>query len=80
MLSAQHADADGKVWTNNQDTHLVYRLDIASGKYEDLGQAVDKNGTHINGYGMPTDLPERRLSAQFRRRHASAASTPRPRK
>jgi virginiamycin B lyase len=55
MLSAQHADADGKVWTNNQDTHLVYRFDIATGQYEDLGQAVDKEGTHINGYGMPTD-------------------------
>jgi len=55
MLSAQHSDVDGKVWTNNQDTHLVYRFDTATGKYEDLGQAVDKNGTHINGYGMPTD-------------------------
>ena len=55
MVSPQHDDADGKVWTNNQDTHLVYRVDVASGKYEDLGQAVDKNGTHINAYGMPTD-------------------------
>jgi streptogramin lyase len=56
MVSPQHSDVDGKVWTNNQDTHLTYRLDLASGKYEDLGQAVDKNGTHINAYGMPTDL------------------------
>jgi streptogramin lyase len=55
MLSAQHDDVDGKVWTNNQDSHLVYRFDINSGQYEDLGQAVDKNGTHIAGYGMPTD-------------------------
>ncbi len=55
MVSPQHDDVDGKVWTNNQDTHLVYRLDVATGKYEDLGQAVDKNGTHINAYGMPTD-------------------------
>jgi streptogramin lyase len=56
MVSPQHSDVDGKVWTNNQDTHLTYRLDLASGKYEDLGQAVDKSGTHINAYGMPTDL------------------------
>ena len=56
MVSAEHSDVDGKVWTNNQDTHLVYRFDIVSGKYEDLGQAIDKTGTHINGYGMPTDL------------------------
>ena len=27
MVSPQHDDVDGKVWTNNQDTHLVYRLD-----------------------------------------------------
>jgi virginiamycin B lyase len=56
MVSPQHDDVDGKVWTNNQDTHLVYRLDVATGQYEDLGQAVDKNGTHISAYGMPTDL------------------------
>ena len=68
MLSAQHSDVDGKVWTNNQDTHLVYRFDTVSGKYEDLGQAIDKNGTHINGYGMPTDRAQQRLSAQLRRR------------
>jgi virginiamycin B lyase len=55
MVSPQHDNVDGKVWTNNQDTHLVYRLDVATGKYEDLGQAVDKSGTHINAYGMPTD-------------------------
>jgi streptogramin lyase len=55
MLSASNSDVDGKIWTNNQDTHLVYRFDSNTGKYEDLGQAVDKNGTHINGYGMPTD-------------------------
>jgi virginiamycin B lyase len=56
MLSAEHDDVDGKIWTNNQDTHLVYRFDTVSGKYEDLGQATDKEGTHINGYGMPTDV------------------------
>jgi virginiamycin B lyase len=56
MVSPSHDDVDGKVWTNNQDSHVHYRLDLASGKYEDLGAAVDKNGTHINAYGMPTDL------------------------
>src|SRR5580704_5527039 len=65
MLSAQHADVDGKIWTNNQDTHLVYRFDTVSGKYEDLGQAVDKNGTHINGYGMPTDAQNSAYQLNF---------------
>jgi virginiamycin B lyase len=56
MVSPSHDDVDGKVWTNNQDSHVHYRLDIATGTYEDLGPAADKNGTHINAYGMPTDL------------------------
>jgi len=56
MVSPAHDDVDGKVWTNNQDSHVHYRLDVVSGKYDDLGSAVDKNGTHINAYGMPTDL------------------------
>jgi virginiamycin B lyase len=55
MVSPQHDDVDGKVWTNNQDTHRVYRLDLASGKFEDLGQSIDKNGVQISAYGMPTD-------------------------
>ena len=56
MVSPSHSDVDGKVWTNNQDTHVHYRLDVATGKYEDLGKAVDRAGIHINAYGMPTDL------------------------
>jgi virginiamycin B lyase len=56
MVSPSHDDVDGKVWTNNQDSHVHYRLDTASGQYQDLGPAADKNGTHINAYGMPTDL------------------------
>jgi virginiamycin B lyase len=56
MVSPQHDDVDGKVWTNNQDTHLMYRLDLASGKFEDLGQSIDKNGVQISAYGIPTDL------------------------
>jgi virginiamycin B lyase len=56
MVSPQHDDVDGKVWTNNQDTHVHYRLDLVTGQYEDLGGAVDKAGTRINAYGMPTDL------------------------
>jgi streptogramin lyase len=65
MLSAQHSNVDGKVWTNNQDSHLVYRFDTVSGKYEDLGQATDKNGTHINGYGMPTDAQNSAYQLNF---------------
>jgi len=65
MVSPQHSDVDGKVWTNNQDTHLVYRLDVATGQYEDLGQSADKNGTHINAYGMPTDVHNNAYQLNF---------------
>ena len=27
MVSPQHSDVDGKVWTNNQEDHFTYRLD-----------------------------------------------------
>jgi virginiamycin B lyase len=56
MVTPSHDDVDNKVYTNNQDTHLVYRLDLASGQYEDLGQSKDKNGVAVPAYGMPTDL------------------------
>jgi streptogramin lyase len=55
MVSPQNSHVDGKVWTNNQETHSVYRLDVATGTYENKGVATDANGKHISGYGMPTD-------------------------
>ena len=41
--------------SNNQEMHGVYRLDVKSGQYEDLGQSKDLRGKQISGYGMPTD-------------------------
>jgi streptogramin lyase len=55
MVSPQHSDVDGKVWTNNQEMHAHYRLDVATGKYENMGEAKDARGTKIDAYGMPTD-------------------------
>ena len=31
MVSPQHSDVDGKVWSNNQEDHYGYRLDVATG-------------------------------------------------
>src|SRR5215471_2561550 len=56
MVSPQHADVDGKVWSNNQDVHTMYRLDVKPGRYEDLGPSKDPRGKQISAYGMPTDL------------------------
>jgi streptogramin lyase len=55
MVSPQHSDVDGKVWTNNQEDHYSYRLDLASGQFENVGQAKDPSGKQIRAYGMPTD-------------------------
>ncbi len=55
MISPQNSHVDGKVWTNNQETHSVYRFDTATGTFENKGVATDPSGKHISGYGMPTD-------------------------
>jgi streptogramin lyase len=55
MVTATNSHVDGKVWAVNNDTHNLYKLDIATGQYEDVGVATDAKGEHISGYGMPTD-------------------------
>ncbi len=56
MVSPTNSHVDGKVWTNNQDTHAIYRLDVATGQYENLGefQIPGANRT-ISAYGIPSD-------------------------
>jgi streptogramin lyase len=55
MVSPNSADVDGKVWTNNQESHASYRIDVATGKYEDMGISKDASGKQVSGYGMPVD-------------------------
>jgi streptogramin lyase len=55
MVSPQHSDIDGKVWTNNQEDHSSYRLDVKTGQFENMGQNKDPSGKQISAYGMPTD-------------------------
>jgi virginiamycin B lyase len=65
MVSPQHADVDGKVLSNNQEMHGVYRLDVKSGQYEDLGQSKDLGGKQISAYGMPTDQQNNVYQLEF---------------
>jgi virginiamycin B lyase len=65
MVSPQHADIDGKVLTNNQEMHGVYRLDVKSGQFEDLGQSRDLSGKQISAYGMPTDQQNNVYQLEF---------------
>jgi streptogramin lyase len=55
MCTATNSHVDGKVWVVNNDTHNLYKLDVATGQYQDMGVASDATGSHISGYGMPTD-------------------------
>jgi len=65
MVSPQHADVDGKVLSNNQEMHGVYRLDVKTGQYEDLGQSKDLAGKQIPAYGMPTDQQNNVYQLEF---------------
>ena len=56
MVSPSNSHVDGKVWTNNQDTHAIYRLDIATGQYENLGEfKIPGENRSLNAYGIPSD-------------------------
>jgi streptogramin lyase len=65
MVSPMHSNADGKVWTNNQEDNLNYRLDVATGKFENLGQAKTPGGKQIRAYGMPTDRQNNLYQLEF---------------
>jgi virginiamycin B lyase len=57
MVSASSSHVDGKVWTNNQDDHSIFRLDLATGKFENLGAfAIPGENRTISAYGIPADL------------------------
>jgi streptogramin lyase len=56
MVSPSNSHVDGKVWTNNQDTHSIYRVDVATGQYENLGEfKIPGQDRTINAYGIPSD-------------------------
>jgi virginiamycin B lyase len=65
MVSPMHSNVDGKVWTNNQEDHLNYRLDLASGTFENLGPAKTPAGKQIRAYGMPTDQQNNLYQLEF---------------
>ena len=65
MVSPQHSDVDGYVWTNDQQNHALLRLDPKTGTYDHMGETKDANGKPIPGYGMPTDLKNRPFLLEF---------------
>jgi virginiamycin B lyase len=69
MVSPQNSDVDGKVWTNNQESHSSYRLDVKTAKFENMGEATDASGKKIAGYGMPTDKENNLYLLEFSNTH-----------
>jgi virginiamycin B lyase len=65
MVSPMYSNVDGKVWTNNQEDNLNYRLDLATGKFENPGQAKTPGGKQIRAYGMPTDHQNNLYQLEF---------------
>jgi streptogramin lyase len=65
MVSPNYSHVDNKVWTNNQSTREQYRLDLATGKYENMKVAVDPRGKRISGYGMPVDKDNNVFMLEF---------------
>lgn len=55
-LAVGNAHVDGKVWIKNSDGTKIYRLDLATGKMEDLGAPKDPaTGNRIGTYGLHSD-------------------------
>ena len=55
MVTPTRMNVDGKVWMTDTENGHVYRLDIKTGQWENLGEATDAGGKKIRGYGLPAD-------------------------
>ena len=53
MVTPTHMYVDDKVWLSDNATRNHYRLDLKTGKWENLGPA--RGAREISGYGNPTD-------------------------
>jgi virginiamycin B lyase len=58
MVMPGQSQVDGKVWTNDVNTHAILRLDLATGAYEKIdpfeGMPIGANREH-SPYGMTAD-------------------------
>jgi streptogramin lyase len=54
-ITPTNMHVDGKVWMKDSETRNHYRLDIKTGKWENVGPPNDANGKSVNGYGIPSD-------------------------
>ena len=55
-LAVRATHVDGKVWMKNSDETNIYRMDLATGEFEDLGVQFDATtGRKLGVYGIHSD-------------------------
>ncbi len=55
-LAVRASHVDGKVWMKNSDETNIYRMDLATGEFEDLGVQFDPTtGRKLGVYGIHSD-------------------------
>jgi virginiamycin B lyase len=70
MVSPQHSDVDGKVWTQNNGFAGIHRLDLASGAIETFEPFRDApKGEPYNIYDVIPDSKNNVYFTDFRHRH-----------
>ncbi len=69
MIAPYSANVDGTVYTNNQARHEIYRVDLKTGAYTNLGKMLDAKGTLIDAYGMPADHDNNLYLLEFQGTH-----------
>jgi virginiamycin B lyase len=69
MIAPYSAQVDGTVYTNNQARHEIYRVDLKTGEYTNLGAMRDAKGTLIDAYGMPADHDNNLYLLEFQGTH-----------
>ena len=56
-IAIQGTQVDGKVWIKQSEGNNIYRLDVPSNTFENLGSFKDpRNGKRIGTYGLHSDL------------------------
>src|SRR5258707_3468042 len=76
--AVQGTQVDGKVWIKQSEGNNIYRLDVPSSTFENLGSFKDpRNGKRIGTYGLHSDLENNICSTSGPA--TSSRSTPRPR-
>jgi len=65
MVAPYSAHVDGAVYTNNQEKHEVYRVDLKTGEYTNLGKMTDPSGHVVDGYGLIADSKNNLYMLEF---------------